>query len=52
MNLGHAYGTAPSPQVAEALLLEALDLGVTLFDTAAMYGFDATVIRAAQIEPE
>ena len=26
---------------AEALLLEALDLGVTLFDTAALYGFGA-----------
>jgi aryl-alcohol dehydrogenase-like predicted oxidoreductase len=39
MNLSHAYGTPPSPEVAEALLLKALDLGVTLFDTAALYGF-------------
>ena len=41
MNLSHAYGTPPSPQAAEALLLEALDRGVTLFDTAALYGFGA-----------
>jgi aryl-alcohol dehydrogenase-like predicted oxidoreductase len=39
MNLSHAYG-APVPDAAgEKLLLEALDLGVTLFDTAALYGF-------------
>ncbi len=41
MNLSHAYGTPPPADVAEALLLEALDLGVTLFDTAALYGFGA-----------
>jgi aryl-alcohol dehydrogenase-like predicted oxidoreductase len=39
MNLSHAYGTPPSRAEAEALLLRALDLGVTLFDTAALYGF-------------
>ena len=39
MNLSHAYGAPPSRQDAEALLLRALDLGVTLFDTAALYGF-------------
>ena len=39
MNLSHAYGTPPSFEAAEALLLKALDLGVTLFDTAALYGF-------------
>jgi len=39
MNLSHTYGVAPSPEAAEALLLKALDLGVTLFDTAALYGF-------------
>ncbi len=39
MNLSHAYGTPPSPEAAEALLLGALDRGVTLFDTAALYGF-------------
>ena len=41
MNLSHAYGAPPSPAAAEALLLKALDLGVTLFDTAALYGFGA-----------
>lgn len=39
MNLSHAYGTPPAPEDAEALLLRALDLGVTHFDTAALYGF-------------
>lgn len=41
MNLSHAYGTPPSPDEAERLLLEALDLGVVHFDTAALYGFGA-----------
>ena len=39
MNLSHAYGTPPPREEAEALLLNALDSGVTLFDTAALYGF-------------
>jgi len=39
MNLSHAYGTPPPREQAEALLLSALDRGVTLFDTAALYGF-------------
>jgi len=41
MNLSHAYGAPPPVEQAEALLLGALDLGVTLFDTAALYGFGA-----------
>ena len=41
MNLSHAYGAPPAPEAAERLLLRALDLGVTLFDTAALYGFGA-----------
>ncbi len=41
MNLSHAYGVPPSPEDAEKVLLAALDLGVTLFDTAALYGFGA-----------
>jgi hypothetical protein len=41
MNLSHAYGTPPAAEAAEALLLRALDLGVTHFDTAALYGFGA-----------
>ena len=39
MNLSHAYGTPPSFQNAERLLLSALDLGITHFDSAALYGF-------------
>jgi aryl-alcohol dehydrogenase-like predicted oxidoreductase len=41
MNLSHAYGTPPSAEDGERLLLSALDQGVTLFDTAALYGFGA-----------
>jgi aryl-alcohol dehydrogenase-like predicted oxidoreductase len=41
MNLSHAYGTPPSAEMGEALIHRALDLGVTLFDTAAIYGFGA-----------
>ncbi len=41
MNLSHAYGEPTPHDVAEGLLLRALDLGVTLFDTAALYGFGA-----------
>jgi aryl-alcohol dehydrogenase-like predicted oxidoreductase len=38
MNLSHGYGEKPSAVDAEALLNRALDLGVTLLDTAALYG--------------
>eukprot|EP01036_Dinobryon_divergens_P050842 gene50842-68058_t len=41
MNLSHAYGVPPSFETAERLLLRALDLGCTFFDTAALYGFGA-----------
>ncbi|MEO8279974.1 MAG: aldo/keto reductase [Ideonella sp.] len=41
MNLSHAYAAPPSAEQAQQLLLRALDLGVTLFDTAALYGFGA-----------
>ena len=41
MNLSHAYGAPPSAEVGEALIHKALDIGVTLFDTAAIYGFGA-----------
>lgn len=41
MNLSHAYGVPPTPDAAAAVLTRALDLGVTLFDTAALYGFGA-----------
>ncbi|WP_371328990.1 aldo/keto reductase [Polaromonas sp. AER18D-145] len=41
MNLSHAYGAPPSAEQGERVLLAALDAGVTLFDTAALYGFGA-----------
>jgi aryl-alcohol dehydrogenase-like predicted oxidoreductase len=41
MNLSHAYAPPPAPEISERLLLHALDLGVTMFDTAALYGFGA-----------
>jgi hypothetical protein len=39
MNLSHAYGVPPPPEDGAQLLLHALELGVTHFDTAALYGF-------------
>ncbi|MBL4812268.1 MAG: aldo/keto reductase [Rhodobacteraceae bacterium] len=39
MSLSHAYGTPPAPEAAGKLLLDALDMGITHFDTAALYGF-------------
>lgn len=41
MNLSHAYGAPPPAEAAEALLQRALDLGVSMLDTAALYGFGA-----------
>ena len=41
MNLSHAYGEKPSEEAAERLLRAAVDAGVRLFDTAALYGFGA-----------
>lgn len=41
MNLSHAYGVPPSAAHSRQVLHRALDLGVTHFDTAALYGFGA-----------
>jgi len=38
MNLSHAYGTPPSEEDGARLLNRALDLGITMLDTAALYG--------------
>ena len=38
MNLSHAYGIPPSEEDANRLLQEAFDLGITHFDSAALYG--------------
>ncbi|VXB97185.1 aldo/keto reductase [Massilia sp. 9I] len=49
MNLSHAYGRPPAPEDAARLLLRALDLGVTHFDTAALYGFGANETLVGQV---
>ena len=41
MNLSHGYDAPVSAQHSERVLLSALEAGVTLFDTAALYGFGA-----------
>ena len=42
MNFCHAYGHPVSTEQSHAVLHAALDAGVTLFDTAALYGFGAS----------
>jgi aryl-alcohol dehydrogenase-like predicted oxidoreductase len=49
MNLSHAYGVPPASDDAARLLLEALERGVTLFDTAALYGFGANERLLGQV---
>lgn len=49
MNLSHAYGQPPAPEEAARLLLRALDLGITHFDTAALYGFGANEMLVGQV---
>ena len=39
MNLSHAYGVPPSEEQGRAILQRALDIGITHFDSAALYGF-------------
>ena len=41
MGLSRAYGMPPDPQTAAQVLLKALDLGYTFFDTASLYGLGA-----------
>jgi len=41
MVLSHAYGSLPDPEIAAEILLKALDLGYTHFDSATLYGFGA-----------
>ncbi|WP_343226173.1 aldo/keto reductase [Luteimonas sp. BDR2-5] len=45
MSLDHAYGTPVDAAAGRAVVEAALDLGVTLFDTAALYGFGANETR-------
>ena len=49
MNLSHAYGPPISEAQAERVLLTALDAGVSLFDTAALYGFSTNETLVGKI---
>ena len=49
MNLSQGYGVPISAQQGERVLLSALDAGVTLFDTAALYGFGANETLLGQV---
>jgi aryl-alcohol dehydrogenase-like predicted oxidoreductase len=49
MNLSHAYGPPASPEAARALLLHALERGVTFFDTAALYGFGSNETLVGEV---
>lgn len=51
MNLNHAYGEPPSTDYAQRLLERACELGVTHFDTAALYGFGKNEELVARILP-
>ena len=41
MSLSHAYGQPPPREAGKRLLNQAIDLGYTMIDTAALYGFGA-----------
>lgn len=41
MSLSHAYGAPPPAEQGARVLLKALDLGYTFFDTASLYGMGA-----------
>jgi aryl-alcohol dehydrogenase-like predicted oxidoreductase len=49
MNLSHAYGVPPSKEQGARVLLAALDAGVTLFDTATLYGFGANETLVGEV---
>ncbi len=52
MNLSHAYGVPPAREHAAAVLRRALDLGITFFDTAALYGFGANETLLGEVLAE
>lgn len=49
MNLSHAYGIAPDAKMAEHILLQALELGYSMLDTATLYGFGKNEILLGEI---
>ena len=51
MNLSHAYGVPPEAARAKEVLLRALDLGVTHFDGAALYGFGRNETLLGEVLP-
>jgi len=51
MNLSHAYGQPPSAEQARRVLLRALELGVTHFDSAALYGFGSNETLLGSVLP-
>jgi hypothetical protein len=51
MNLSHAYGHPPAPEDAKRVLHRALDLGVTHFDCAALYGFGRNETLLGEVLP-
>src|SRR5439155_18757418 len=51
MGLSHGYGPATDRQQAIALVRGAAERGVTLFDTAQIYGFENEEIVGEALEP-
>ena len=51
MNLSHAYGKPPAPDDAKRVLQRALDLGITHFDCAALYGFGRNETLLGEVLP-
>lgn len=49
MNLSHAYDSPPTEADAQRVLLRAIDLGVSHFDTAALYGFGQNETLLGQV---
>jgi aryl-alcohol dehydrogenase-like predicted oxidoreductase len=49
MNLSHAYGVPPDRAAAERVLHAALDNCITLFDTAALYGFGSNEMLVGEV---
>jgi aryl-alcohol dehydrogenase-like predicted oxidoreductase len=51
MNLSHAYGRPPAPDDAKRVLFRAVDLGVTHYDCAALYGFGRNEVLLGETLP-
>ncbi len=52
MSLSHAYGVPPDRETAQGVLRAAVELGITHFDTAALYGFGLNEeLVGATLEP-